>query len=157
MGLRCYFAHKRASAYLDGNCPERARKRLETHLEECPVCERYLAEVRQVHEMLGRLGHREASKGRIARRVWQKIDARAPSGRLREAASDMPAALLRFAAGFMLALGLSAGVFFGRAIAIPSEAGRGYMVGLSSGEEAEALYALAVERSDNGLVEGLER
>jgi anti-sigma factor (TIGR02949 family) len=41
--------------YFDGELPEEDRRRLEQHLEECPYCVEYLAQMRQTIEALGRL------------------------------------------------------------------------------------------------------
>lgn len=162
MGLGCYFARKKASAYLDRNCPEKARGWLEAHLGGCPACREHLAATRRISEMLARMARRETSEGRIAQRVQQRIGAVAGAhgAGSQRAALGWPAGsarfAARFAAGLALAAGLSAGIFFGRAVILPSEDGRGLLLGLSSGEEAVALYALAVERSHEGQAEGAE-
>jgi anti-sigma factor RsiW len=42
------------SDYLDGQVPERDRKRLEAHLGECPHCSEYLEQLRVTIASLGR-------------------------------------------------------------------------------------------------------
>jgi anti-sigma factor RsiW len=41
--------------YLEGTLPTAERRRLERHLEECPYCTRYIEQMRQTIEALGKL------------------------------------------------------------------------------------------------------
>jgi anti-sigma factor RsiW len=41
--------------YLDGALPRRDRRRFERHLKQCPWCESYLEQIREVVRTLGRL------------------------------------------------------------------------------------------------------
>jgi anti-sigma factor RsiW len=41
--------------YLEGTLPDADRARLEAHLDECPYCKEYVAQMRQTVEALGAL------------------------------------------------------------------------------------------------------
>lgn len=41
--------------YLEGGLPDEDRRRLERHLEECPYCAEYVAQMRQTIAALGEL------------------------------------------------------------------------------------------------------
>jgi anti-sigma factor RsiW len=43
------------TAYLEGTLPEAERVAFETHLAECPGCDRYLAQFHRTIELLGEL------------------------------------------------------------------------------------------------------
>lgn len=43
------------TAYLDGSLPEAERIAFETHLAECPGCDRFLAQFHRTIELLGEL------------------------------------------------------------------------------------------------------
>jgi anti-sigma factor RsiW len=52
--LVCRQAVALMSDYLDGSLAERDRARLERHLDDCPHCTEYLAQLRATIEALGR-------------------------------------------------------------------------------------------------------
>jgi len=43
------------TAYLEGSLPESERVAFEAHLDECPGCDRYLAQFHRTIELLGEL------------------------------------------------------------------------------------------------------
>ena len=51
--LVCRDAVELMTAYLDGALPARDRERLEDHLEDCPHCAEYLAQLRITIDALG--------------------------------------------------------------------------------------------------------
>lgn len=57
--LACIEEVELITDYLDGALPDADRRRLETHLETCPGCTEYLAQMRSIAGSLG--GLREES------------------------------------------------------------------------------------------------
>ena len=53
--LVCREAVELVTDYLEGALAERDRRRLETHLAECPHCSEYLAQMRRTLDLLGRI------------------------------------------------------------------------------------------------------
>jgi anti-sigma factor RsiW len=53
-GLACRRAVELMSEYVDGRLAGEARTRLERHLDECPGCVEYLAQLRLTIDALGR-------------------------------------------------------------------------------------------------------
>lgn len=53
--LTCRELVELVTAYLDGTLPAAERARFEAHLESCPYCRTYLAQMQQTIRMLGRL------------------------------------------------------------------------------------------------------
>jgi anti-sigma factor RsiW len=54
--LVCREAVALMAAYLDGALPSEDRTRLESHLQACPHCSEYLAQLRVVIEVSGQVG-----------------------------------------------------------------------------------------------------
>jgi anti-sigma factor RsiW len=55
--LACKEFVELVTAYLDSALPERDRVRFETHLTECPYCQRYLAQMRLAIRLAGQLSN----------------------------------------------------------------------------------------------------
>ena len=53
--LVCREAVELMTDYLEGALADRDRRRLETHLADCPHCSEYLAQMRQTLDLLGRI------------------------------------------------------------------------------------------------------
>ena len=53
--LVCREAVELMTDYLEGALDERDRRRLETHLADCPHCSEYLAQMRRTLDLLGRI------------------------------------------------------------------------------------------------------
>ena len=53
--LVCREAVELVTDYLEGALAERDRRRLETHLADCPHCREYLAQMRRTLDLLGRV------------------------------------------------------------------------------------------------------
>lgn len=65
-GLACRRAVELMSEYLDGRLAGEPRARLERHLDECPGCTEYLAQLRLMIEALGRAEPDDLSEAALA-------------------------------------------------------------------------------------------
>lgn len=66
-----------ANDYLEGTMREEDRRRLESHLGDCPGCAAYLEQIRQTVDLLGRAGEETLSSDEAqplleAFRRWKK-------------------------------------------------------------------------------------
>jgi anti-sigma factor RsiW len=55
----CQQAVELVTDYLEGKLADRARRRFEAHLADCPHCTEYLAQMRETISLAGRVGPRD--------------------------------------------------------------------------------------------------